>query len=117
MSEMEQNPIAKKLQSATAELMKQKADLSEQMAIDCIMQAIKCGDFTRLLQGDKESYVYIPFQRERELQQKIYDFQNQQQTRYTKAELIEAWKKMTPCNPHTLDGALWFARFSGVIDE
>ena len=82
--------IAEKLQAATTELMKQRSDWSEQMAIDCIMQAIKCGDFTRLLQGDKESYVYVPFQRESELQQKIETLQKQQPKRYTEIELKAA---------------------------
>lgn len=77
MKESEQaQAIAEKLQAATAELMKQKFEWSERMSLDCIVQAIKCGDFTRLVQGDKEAYMYIPYQKASELE-RIVDSQAQ----------------------------------------
>lgn len=77
MNESEQaQEMAEKLQTAITELMKQRSDWSEQMAISCIMQAIKCGDFTRLVHGDKEAYIYLPFQKANELE-RVVDSQAQ----------------------------------------
>jgi hypothetical protein len=59
------------LEPAVAELMKRKVEWSNQMALDCIVQAIRCGDFVRLIQGDKEAVVYLPFERVTRLEQTI----------------------------------------------
>ena len=52
--------MAKALNGAVEEMMRQRNEISEAAAIDCIFQAIKCGDFMRYIQGDGEAFTYIP---------------------------------------------------------
>ncbi len=52
--------MAKALNGAVEEMMRQRNEISESAAIECIFQAIKCGDFIRYVQGEGEVFTYIP---------------------------------------------------------
>lgn len=56
------------LDEAATALMQSRAEFSESIAREVVLQAIKSGDFVRLIQGDKESAVYLPYQRATQLE-------------------------------------------------
>lgn len=77
MTDEQKQPLEDLLQSAIEEAVRQKADWSERQAFECIMQAMRCGDFVHLIQGDTESFVYIPFAKAREYESNIADLQKE----------------------------------------
>lgn len=59
--------LAKALNEAVDEITKRKIEISEKAALDCILQAIKCGDFMHFIKrnlfslDEEESFTYEPY--------------------------------------------------------
>jgi len=59
------------LSDAVSAIQKQRAAVSDQKALECIINAIECGDFMMHVQGDGEYFSYVPYRRQQELLSRI----------------------------------------------
>jgi len=59
------------LSDAVSAIMKQRANVSDQKALECILSAIECGDFMMHVQGYGEYFSYVPYRRQQELLSRI----------------------------------------------